>query len=104
MVAFDASILLFVFQENVKSSIPKAKERVEYLIDLPLQERGKDRPTPALSECLVHAGPQCRSCRAPLAGEGPATVPDTQFKLRSRLAVDGRLAHDHLLHSGRHLE
>jgi len=58
MVVFDASILLFVFQENVKSSVPKAKERVEYLIDCLSKEGEKIViPTPALSECLVHAGP-----------------------------------------------
>ena len=58
MVVFDASILLFVFDENVKSSVPKAKERVEYLIDT-LSKTGEKIviPTPALSECLVHAGP-----------------------------------------------
>jgi hypothetical protein len=58
MVVFDASILLFVFDENVRSSVPKAKERVEYLIDT-LSKTGEKIiiPTPALSECLVHAGP-----------------------------------------------
>jgi hypothetical protein len=58
MVVFDASILLFVFEENVKSSVPKAKERVEYLIAT-LSKTGEKIiiPTPALSECLVHAGP-----------------------------------------------
>ena len=33
MVVFDASILLFVLDENTTSSVPRAKERVEYLID-----------------------------------------------------------------------
>ena len=58
MVVFDASILLFVFEENVKASVPRAKERVEYLIDT-LSKTGEKIiiPTPALSECLVHAGP-----------------------------------------------
>jgi hypothetical protein len=58
MVVFDASILLFVFDENVKASVPRAKERVEYLIDT-LSKTGEKIiiPTPALSECLVHAGP-----------------------------------------------
>jgi hypothetical protein len=58
MVVFDASILLFILQENVRSSVPKAKERVEYLIDR-LSNLGEKIiiPTPALSECLVHAGP-----------------------------------------------
>ena len=58
MVVFDASILLFVFDENVKSSVPRAKERVEYLIDS-LSKTGEKIviPTPALSECLVYAGP-----------------------------------------------
>jgi hypothetical protein len=58
MVVFDASILLFVLDENVKSSVPRAKERVEYLIDS-LSKTGERIviPTPALSECLVHAGP-----------------------------------------------
>jgi hypothetical protein len=58
MVVFDASILLFVLDENTKSSVPNAKERVEYLIDT-LSKTGEKIiiPTPALSECLVHAGP-----------------------------------------------
>ena len=57
MVVFDASVLLFVFDENTRSSVPRAKERVEYLIDQ-LSEAGEKIviPTPALSECLVHAG------------------------------------------------
>jgi hypothetical protein len=57
MVLFDASILLFVFEENVRSSVSKAKERVEYLIDT-LSKTGEKIiiPTPALSECMVHAG------------------------------------------------
>jgi hypothetical protein len=50
--------LLFVFDENTKSSVPRAKERVEHLIDT-LSKTGEKIviPTPALSECLVHAGP-----------------------------------------------
>jgi hypothetical protein len=58
MVVFDASILLFVFDENTKASVPRAKERVEYLIDT-LSKTGERIviPTPALSECLVYAGP-----------------------------------------------
>lgn len=58
MVVFDASILLFVFDENTPSSVPRAKERVEYLIDC-LSQAGEKIviPTPALSECLVYAGP-----------------------------------------------
>ena len=58
MVVFDASILLFVFDENTPSSVPRARERVEYLIDR-LTDAGEKIiiPTPALSECLVHAGP-----------------------------------------------
>jgi predicted nucleic acid-binding protein len=58
MVVFDASILLFLFNESTPSSVPRAKERVEYLIDQ-LSEAGERIviPTPALSECLVHAGP-----------------------------------------------
>lgn len=58
MVVFDASILLFVFDENTPSSVPRAKERVEHLIDR-LNDAGEKIviPTPALSECLVHAGP-----------------------------------------------
>jgi hypothetical protein len=58
MVVFDASILLFVFDENTPSSVPRAKERVEHLIDR-LSKDGEKIiiPTPALSECLVHAGP-----------------------------------------------
>jgi predicted nucleic acid-binding protein len=58
MVVFDASILLFLFDENTPSSVPRAKERVEYLIQN-LSDAGEMIviPTPALSECLVHAGP-----------------------------------------------
>lgn len=58
MVVFDASILLFIFDENTPSSVPRARERVEFLIDT-LSEAGEKIviPTPALSECLVHAGP-----------------------------------------------
>lgn len=58
MVVFDASILLFVFDENTPSSVPRAKERVEYLVDR-LTAAGERIviPTPALSECLIHAGP-----------------------------------------------
>jgi hypothetical protein len=33
MVVFDASILLFVLDENTPSSVPGAKQRVEHLID-----------------------------------------------------------------------
>jgi len=57
MVVFDASILLCALQENTRASVPKAKERVEYLITR-LSEAGEKIiiPTPALSECLVHAG------------------------------------------------
>jgi predicted nucleic acid-binding protein len=58
MVVFDASILLFVFDENTPSSVSRAKERVDHLIDR-LTTAGEKIiiPTPALSECLVHAGP-----------------------------------------------
>lgn len=58
MVVFDASILLFVLDENVSASGPNARERVEYLIDTLSDLKEKIIiPTPALSECLVHAGP-----------------------------------------------
>src|SRR5690348_592816 len=58
MVVFDASILLFLLDEDTPSSVTRAKERVEYLIDQ-LSQAGEKIviPTPALSECLVHAGP-----------------------------------------------
>jgi len=58
VVVFDASILLFLFDENTPSSVPGAKQRVEHLIDR-LSKAGEKIviPTPALSECLVHAGP-----------------------------------------------
>jgi hypothetical protein len=58
MVVFDASILLFVFDENTPASVTGAKERVAHLIDR-LTALGEKIiiPTPALSECLVHAGP-----------------------------------------------
>ena len=58
MVVFDASILLFFLNEKTPSSVPSAKERVDLLIS-ELSEAGEKIviPTPALSECLVHAGP-----------------------------------------------
>jgi hypothetical protein len=58
MVVFDASILMFLFDEDTPSSIPQAKERVEFLVDK-LSKAGEKIiiPTPALSECLVYAGP-----------------------------------------------
>lgn len=57
MVVFDASILLFFLDENTPSSVPRAKERVDFLIET-LADAGEKIviPTPALSECLVHAG------------------------------------------------
>ncbi len=58
MVVFDTSILLFILDENTPASVLRAKERVEYLIDR-LSDDGERIiiPTPALSECLIHAGP-----------------------------------------------
>jgi len=57
MVVFDASVLLFIFDADTASSVPRARERVEYLIDRLSKEGEKIVvPTPALSECLVHAG------------------------------------------------
>jgi predicted nucleic acid-binding protein len=58
MVVFDASILLFVFNARTASSVHRASERVEFLIER-LSKAGERVvvPTPALSECLVHAGP-----------------------------------------------
>jgi predicted nucleic acid-binding protein len=58
MVVFDTSILLFVLDENTPGSVPRARERVEYLIDQ-LSDDGEKIiiPTPALSESLVYAGP-----------------------------------------------
>lgn len=57
MVVLDASILLFFLDENTPSSVPRAVERVEHLIDT-LSDAGEKIviPTPALSECLVGAG------------------------------------------------
>ncbi|MCJ2015858.1 hypothetical protein MKK84_00185, partial [Methylobacterium sp. E-065] len=57
MVVFDASILIFVFEENANASTPRAKERVDFLIEN-LSEEGVKIiiPTPALSEILVNAG------------------------------------------------
>ena len=57
MVVFDASILLFFLNEKTPSSVPNAKERVDFLIS-ELSEAGEKIviPTPALSECLVYAG------------------------------------------------
>jgi hypothetical protein len=58
MVVFDASLLLLVLDEGAKASVPHGRERVEHLIDT-LSGIGETIiiPTPALSECLVHAGP-----------------------------------------------
>lgn len=58
MVVFDASVLLFLFDENTPSSVERARDRVEFLIERLSAEGEKIVvPTPALSECLVHAGP-----------------------------------------------
>ena len=58
MVVFDTSILLCILDENTACSVPRAKERVEYLIDRLSDDSEKIIiPTPALSECLVYAGP-----------------------------------------------
>ena len=58
MVVFDASLLMLILDDNAKASLPNARERVEYLINC-LSKEGERIviPTPALSECLVHAGP-----------------------------------------------
>lgn len=58
MVVFDSSILLCLLDENTPASVPRAKERVELLITR-LSDEGEKIiiPTPALSECLVNAGP-----------------------------------------------
>ena len=58
MVVFDASVLMFVFDENTASSVPNAVQRVEHLIDT-LSDEGETIiiPTPALSEALMYAGP-----------------------------------------------
>lgn len=58
MVVFDASVLLFLFNASTPSSTPRAKERMDFLIDQ-LSDAGQKIiiPTPALSEVLVHAGP-----------------------------------------------
>jgi hypothetical protein len=57
MVVLDTSILLFLFNTHTPSSIPRAAERVEYLIDQ-LSEAGEKIiiPTPVLAECLTKAG------------------------------------------------
>ena len=58
MVVFDASMLMLILDDNAKASLPNARERVEYLIDCLSKENERIViPTPALSECLVHAGP-----------------------------------------------
>jgi hypothetical protein len=58
MVVFDASFLLFLFDPNTPASVPQAKERIDHLIET-LSTAGEKIivPTPALSECMVHAGP-----------------------------------------------
>jgi predicted nucleic acid-binding protein len=57
MVVFDASILLLILEDKAAASMQGGRERVEHLIDR-LSEAGETIiiPTPALSECLVHAG------------------------------------------------
>ena len=81
MVVFDASILLFLFNENAPASVPRAKERVEDLIDQ-LSDAGEKIviPTPALSECLVHAGP---------AGPEYLTIIDRQACFRVASSISG---------------
>jgi hypothetical protein len=58
MVVFDTTILLFLLNEKTPSSVPRAVERVDYLIDQ-LSEAGEKVviPTPVLAECLTKAGP-----------------------------------------------
>ena len=76
MVVFDASFLLFLFDPSTPASVPQAKERIDHLVET-LSKAGEKIvvPTPALSECMVHAGPRrsrlfgdprqarCLSCR-----------------------------------------
>ncbi len=58
MVVFDASILLFVLNDSTPSSVPRARDRVQYLIAYLSADGEKILiPIPALSECLIHAGP-----------------------------------------------
>lgn len=58
MVVFDTSFLVLVLSESARASVPNARQRVEHLIDtLSTLEEKIIIPTPALSECLVHAGP-----------------------------------------------
>jgi hypothetical protein len=58
MVVFDASILMCTLNEKASASVDRAKERVDHLIDQLSKTNDKIIvPTPALSECLVHAGP-----------------------------------------------
>jgi hypothetical protein len=67
IVVFDASALLLTLQPgtsapvdpNSGSPLTFAKERIDHLIDLIAKKSGQVIiPTPALSEILVHAGPQ----------------------------------------------
>ena len=57
MVVFDTTILLFLLNEKTPSSVPRAVERVEQLIDQ-LSDAGEKViiPTPVLAECLTKAG------------------------------------------------
>jgi len=57
MVGVDASIALALWFPDVPSSVPKAKERVEYLVQNFASTNERILiPTPALSEVLVRAG------------------------------------------------
>lgn len=57
MVGIDASIALAIWFPDVRCSVPKAKERVEYLLEyLEMKNEKILIPTPALSEILVRAG------------------------------------------------
>ena len=66
MVVFDATMLMFVLDDNAKASMPNARERVEYLIDCLSKENEKIVDPDAGLERMP--GP-CRAGRSRLSGD-----------------------------------
>ncbi len=77
-VVFDAGILILLLQEGAsapvnpqtKEPVTRPKDRVEYLKKCLSDEKAKILiPTPAFSECLVHAGEGLEKLVADIANE-----------------------------------
>jgi predicted nucleic acid-binding protein len=92
MVVFDTTILLFLLNEQTPSSVPRAVERVEYLIDQ-LSEAGERIiiPTPVLAECLTKAGAAGPDYLAVIAKQSVFRV--VPFDERAAIETAARLAH-----------